>query len=1041
MIERLLILIVMASIGLSTVVPSPQELIAYFKEGQGLFALEDYPGAMQKYRHILKIDSRFLDEDGVMVPVTLEEEVEVPVQLAATYQMGNSHKKLGEYDDAVVYFEKVVREAPLEQVRSLAQFQIISTRYEQEQYEKTVEEAQKLVKNFPQSQYVERALYNMGWAYYQLEQYGEAIEVFTEELERFPQGEYASRAQYQIAQSYYDGENYLKAIEHYQRLIDRFTPEKFSEQQWSQALLSRLRKRSQAEQSILQGWEEQNLIELTAKSHLQIGESHIRLNQPQEAMEAFRAVTENFLPLTDLVELAFLKMAETAFQTDGLEASIKVYRDALDNSSDAIFQAKMQYQVAKLYFQHGEYERSAHEYQMFIDGYAEQGPSIGFAPEEAQYAIGLCYYQAKMYQQSIQEYQKIADQYPDSPLIPNALYGIGLSHQMLEQPDQAEAAYRSVVDDYPDHDQTPLALLQLGRLYHQRGQYLEAIRVYLNLLENYPQAPDVEEDLVLYELGLTYRDNGDYEEATTNLRKISPTSQWFAGAVAEINEIFINKGDFQRAEEVLAAALEKTEDPGAISHIRYARARLYVAQQEYRLALDDFSYVIENGEDPTLRQNSLFGRGVIHYQFEEYQEAIPDLELLLTMEVDPDYKKEARQKLGVCYLKTGQKDRAIALARRLQEGATDQTQKAESLLMIAELYYELQEYGPGVESAREVLRLEGVDDELYSQAYYAMGNCWSGMKDFSKALEAYSTALANYPRSSYRADLLFQAGIMSYNLEDYEASAVKFQTFAGEFSEHPNMVFALYYLAYSRFRQGLWAEAGQTFGRLVANYPSSEMVDEAQYQVAECFYNDRQYQRALANYRLVLRHHPGSRYAEDALYNVAWCQFQLDQEEEGVVTLQKVVRDFPQGDYGADAQFTIGDYYYNKKEYAQAEEAYQKVIELFPQSPRAQQAGGLIHELRQISSFSAYQEAVALFDEKKYLAAIEAFQDIIEEYPSTDVVVGSRANIGASYEQLSRWDDALQAYNEVIELYGASTEHRDAVAFASEHKEWIEENF
>ena len=84
---------------------------------------------------------------------------------------------------------------------------------------------------------------------------------------------------------------------------------------------------------------------------------------------------------------------------------------------------------------------------------------------------------------------------------------------------------------------------------------------------------------------------------------------------------------------------------------------------------------------------------------------------------------------------------------------------------------------------------------------------------------------------------------------------------------------------------------------------------------------------------------------------------------------------------------------------------------------------------------------MVLFDEKKYLAAIEAFQQIIEDYPGADVVVGSLANIGASNEQLSRWDDALEAYNEVIQTYGSTPEHRDAVAFAAEHKEWIEETF
>jgi TolA-binding protein len=282
---------------------------------------------------------------------------------------------------------------------------------------------------------------------------------------------------------------------------------------------------------------------------------------------------------------------------------------------------------------------------------------------------------------------------------------------------------------------------------------------------------------------------------------------------------------------------------------------------------------------------------------------------------------------------------------------------------------------------------------------------------------------------------------MAYNLENYEASAAKFMEFAQEFGEHPNMVFSLYYLAYSHFRRGLWDKAGETFDRLASNYPNSEMLDEAKYQVAECFYNDRKYKLAMGAYSVVLRDFPGSRYAEDALYNTAWCQFQLDQEDEAVATLQEVVRRFPQGDYAADAQFTIGDHYYNKKDYGQAEEAYQKVLDLFPNSPRTQHARALIHELNQITSFLAYKEAVALFDEKQYLQAIEAFQLIIEEYPGTDVVVGSWANMGASYEQLSRWDDALEIYNNVIDTYSDSPEHQAAVAFATEHKEWIEETF
>ncbi len=1041
MIEKLLILIVLATVGVSTMVPSPQELTTYFREGQGLFVIEDYGRAIEKYERIVKTESSLLDEDQVMVTVTFDQETDIPVKLAATYQLGNAHKKLGQYDQAASYFQDVVRTAPSERMRSLAQYQIIATRYEQEQYDRVIEESQQLLDLFPGSQYVEKAHYNMGWAYYRLEQYDRAIEAFSRQLDDFPEGDYAARAQYQIAQSYYDAADYAQAIENYQTVIDRYTPDEFSEQEWSKALLGRLRKRSQTESSVLKGQEEQSLVELSAKAQLQIGECHNKEGRLKEAIDAYRAVTENFLPLTDLVELAYLKMAETAFQLDGLEAAVEIYREGLDNNTDRKFQAKMQYKIAKLYFQHDEFVRAAEEYQTFVDGYSEEGPSIGFSADQARYSIGLSYYQGGRYDQAIEEYQKAVDLHPDSPMVGNAIYGIGLSHQMLENWDQAEAAYRRVVGDLPDHDHAPLALLQLGRLLHQRQQYEGAREAYQLLLERYSESPNVRRDMVLYELGLTCRDMGRTEEALDYLGRIPAQSDLFAGAVSEINEIYIAKGDFETAEKILSAALERSDDPAVLAQIRYARARLYVARQDYGRALEDFTFVIDRIQDDHLKHNAIFARGVIYFQFEQYDQAIADLELLMTLDADPKLKKEARQKLGICYLKTGQKDRAIALARRLEESADTPAQRAEAYLIMADLFYELKEYAPGIEAARKVLVIDQVDDELKVQAYYTMGNCWNGMKDYGNALEAYTTALERFPDSAYRADLLFQAGIMSYNLEDYDGSAERFEQFTEGYGEHPNRAFALYYLAYSHFRRGLWAQARETFSRLSAQYPESDVVGEARYQVAECYYNERQYDRALQAYGRLLQQHPDSPYAQDALYNSAWCRFQLEQDEEAIKTLGQVVQRFPNSDYAPNAQFTIGDYHYNRKEYDLAKEAYQQVIERFPENPRAQQARQLIHELGQITSYQDYQEAVVLFDDKKYLAAIEAFEQIIEKYPDTDVVVGSWANIGASYEQLSRWSEALEIYNTVIELYSDKPEHQDAVAFAAEHKTWIEETF
>jgi len=1039
MFEKLLIMFFSLAVWVSTKVPTPANLVETFEKGQKLFVMEDYRGAMAKFQEILQTESPFLREDSVFV--YLDEELTIQVVMGATYQLGNCYKNLKEYEKALPHFRKVSQEAYNRKLRDMAQFQILSILYDQGAFERVIEEADRLIESSSDSEYVQRAYYNKGWAYYELKRYPEAISAFQEQLDRWPKGEYAARAQYQIAQCYFESGDYEKAIENYQYLIDHYTPKDITQRDWTEIELDKIRERLQIEKGVGRGRQEKNILVLAAKAYFQIGDSYEKLGQPDKAIEAYRQVTLRFLPLQDLVENAFLKIAEVKLKEEGLEAAIQVYRDAIDNSESRLFQGRMQYQIAKLYFEQKEYERALEEYEFYIRAYREISQQVDFTVDEAYYQIGLVYFELGNYQECLRSYQAVLDSFPESPLVPNVLFGQALAYQKLQKFSEAIEILQRIRSDYPQSKQAPLALLQLARIYYDQKELQKAVDTYHEVLARYKGVAEIDSNTIFFELGLCYRDMEQPDQALSFFRKVSEHSPLFSAALSEISEIYLQRRAYQEAEDVLLSAIEATPDSSIKAEIHYYLARLYVAAQKYDPALRSFEFAIAKAQLPEIRQSALFGRGTILFEKGRYPEAQADFEQLLAEKrVNPKLLVRARSRLASIYLKVGQPEKAIALADTIINQAKEDQEKAEGLLILAQVYYESGDFNRGVEVARQILDLE-VPAESKQQAIFYLGNCYAGLKAYEETVRIFQKGLTDYPETPFTADILFQLGIVYYNQEDYERAAETFAQFLARFPAHDNRPAAYYYQGYAWVRLGNWPQARSAFWGLVREFPNHEWASEALYQIAEAFYNEGDYQKALQTYERVLASYPGSPYEERAFYNRAWCYVQLKDYNSAMAIFQEMTQRYPESEFAAEAQFTIGDYHYNNRRYREAMEAYQKVIERYPQSPLADNARSLIHELSQINAFQEYQEAMALFDAKEYEKAIQALQKVMERYPDPDVVPAAMCNIAAAYEQMGRMEEALQMYDKIIALYRDSPEHQDALTFAQEHRDWIRENY
>jgi tetratricopeptide (TPR) repeat protein len=247
------------------------------------------------------------------------------------------------------------------------------------------------------------------------------------------------------------------------------------------------------------------------------------------------------------------------------------------------------------------------------------GPSLAqnkdYSPEEKE-AIefikkGNVHFRNKDFEKAIPEYQKAVNAAPRMYL-PNKL--LAYTYMELHQKDEAIKAYSKAIDAEPNDPSTYIALAQI---YVRFGLNDEAIKQYNKALALSPDNLDA-----YFGRSESHFLKGDYDEAVYDMGRIFAIDRNYK----KLNDyyLFLNrkrfnitdpkKVNYSESNKVAAKASklkDKKTDAEAIkiytealkfypmNHSAYFnRAKRYMSQENYKKAVEDFSYAISNS--PTM---------------------------------------------------------------------------------------------------------------------------------------------------------------------------------------------------------------------------------------------------------------------------------------------------------------------------------------------------------------------------------------------------------------------------------------------------------
>jgi len=141
--------------------------------------------------------------------------------------------------------------------------------------------------------------------------------------------------------------------------------------------------------------------------------------------------------------------------------------------------------------------------------------------------------------------------------------------------------------------------------------------------------------------------------------------------------------------------LQRTQSPGSMPSfnssigtvsseeykMRYDEARAAFEARQYENAIQYFESLLASSSTHSLADNAQYWIGESHFALRQYDAAIMDFEKVLTFPRS-NKKEDAQYKLGYCYLKKGNRDKAAEEFQRLQENFPNSrlNSKAQNLL-------------------------------------------------------------------------------------------------------------------------------------------------------------------------------------------------------------------------------------------------------------------------------------------------------------------------------------------------------------------------
>jgi len=419
--------------------------------------------------------------------------------------------------------------------------------------------------------------------------------------------------------------------------------------------------------------------------------------------------------------------------------------------------------------------------------------------QKALSGLGWAHYHAGRWEQSAETLRALLESDPPAPLAAEAALLRGRALERTNAADAALAMYARVIEQSPSAPERPQAMLAAARLHERLDQSQEASAMYERLLAETDATDAVGGELadsIRYEWSWVLRKTGDdarADELLSELNSAESHGAYWADATFRLAEQAHQRGELDRANQLVAAVLAEKPREELLQHALYLQTQIAAQQDDWKQVAESAGRLVRKYPRGPLRLPAEYWSAEAAYRQGDFESAG-------RLFAELSGRAEGRQEgwLAMVPLRRAQvlaQDKHWTDAEKLAESIAGRwpqfTQQYEADYLIGRCRSAQARFGEAREAYSRVVSSEtGAKTETAAMAQWMIGETHFHQKNYDLARREYLKVeiLYKYPR--WQAAALLQAGKCSEQLGDT-------------------------------------AEAVRLYERLVERYPNAEFTAEA----------------------------------------------------------------------------------------------------------------------------------------------------------------------------------------------------------------------
>ncbi|MFZ5806012.1 MAG: tetratricopeptide repeat protein [Verrucomicrobiota bacterium] len=557
----------------------------------------------------------------------------------------------------------------------------------------------------------------------------------------------------------------------------------------------------------------------------------------------------------------------------------------------------------------------------FRDSYKEEkNPKALLWEAETQSAL-------KHWKEAEALYQKWINEYSQGELLPQARLGLSQVFFYQEKKDLALSLLKELQALGVKDPTGQKAILLQGKILLAEHQVTSARELLASLSAQNLSAPILFE--VLYWTAEAYRQENQFDQALKFYKRI--TGDQRASPRELLALAWLGTGEAQgglKKWDHAAESFEKAFQISGDSHVVQIAAKRFLDCHRQNKSLSSGAIALREFAQKTGRVEAFYSIGQAFHEAGNHDAALAELESVAKSYPASEWAGESIFLMGTILTKTGETEAAIKMFQKLVEENEHSARLRDAQLRLAELYFGARKFSEAAELYEKIAANKENDASLEQILYNAMLS-FSHAKRIDEFLKTEKTLQTAFPKSKFLAGVLIEKARLYQEIGDGKKAREALESFINQNPMSEILPQALFMLSSSLYRDVDYASSAEQFRRLETQYPASELFVEARYYriQAEWRAGKISVDQAREQYTRLLAEYPQHAMTSLIAFQVAQCYYEQKNFGDAEKAFEQFAETYPKHELADDAWYYAGRSFMGLSQFDAAIGIFEKIAD------------------------------------------------------------------------------------------------------------------